>query len=214
MSVQKDGGFMVRGLRLVLCVGVLTLMCDEVVVAHTNLLNLEPVSACRVGLRVYESDRGRQLLGEAIREDFTKHLPGWDKAYDLYEPSSLEIDQLAAVKETVEIICVLGSWCHDSEENVPRFWKILDQADNPNLKLIMFAVGRTVDSRARDILIEIGFDEDLRQQYNVDLVPTFIFYVDDQEIGRIIETPETTLEHDAAQIVSQKPDESGTPSWN
>ena len=39
--------------------------------------NTEPSSACRVGMRVYESERGKLLLGEVIPEDMDRLLPGW-----------------------------------------------------------------------------------------------------------------------------------------
>ncbi len=45
----------------------------------------------------------------------------------------------------------------------------------------------------------IGFDEPLRETYGVELVPTFIFMSGEEELGRIVETPEETLEQDAAR---------------
>ncbi|MCP4291728.1 MAG: hypothetical protein GY780_07810 [bacterium] len=177
-----------------------------------GLPNAQTPSACRAGLRVYESDRGRQLLGEVVEADFLSHLPDWNHEFTSYEPAPLDIAVLAAVEDKIDIICVLGTWCHDSEREVPRFWKILKTADNPNLDLTMFAAGRSSDEEATTLLENIGFDVSLRETYSVELVPTFIFMADGVELGRIIETPETTLEQDAAQILkSEAPREK---SWN
>ncbi len=164
--------------------------------------NTESLSACRVGMRVYESERGRQLLGEVIPEDFDRLLPGWSTERETYKPVAEDLEVLAGVSEQVDIICVLGTWCGDSEREVPRFWKILQEVENPNLVLTHFAIGRLSDETAGELMVEIGFDENLRDVYNVELVPTFIFYRGDRELGRIIETPVGTLEQDAAEILA------------
>jgi len=38
--------------------------------------------------------------------------------------------------------------------------------------------------------------------YKIELVPTFIFYDGDTELGRIIETPQTSIEGDLLKIIS------------
>ncbi len=179
-------------------------------------INGEASAARRAGMQVYESDRGRQLLGEVIEADFPLLLPDWNEEVATYEPSSEDVNALAQVEDDIEIICVLGTWCHDSQREVPRFWKILQETGNPHLELTMFAVGRSSDDSAREILDNIGFDVSLRETYNVELVPTFIFMSDGVELGRIIESPQTTLEQDAALILSvNKPGKiSGKPTWN
>ena len=173
--------------------------------------NTEPSSACRVGMRVYESERGKLLLGEVIPEDIDRLLPGWSVERETYQPDTEDLAVLTAVPETVEIICVMGTWCGDSEREVPRFWKILQEADNSNLTLAHFAVGRASDEKARKLMVEIGFDESLRDVYNVELVPTFIFYRGDRELGRIIEPPVGTLEGDAAEILTAEFTSPGRP---
>lgn len=89
-----------------------------------------------------------------------------------------------------DITIVFGSWCSDSEQQVPHFIKILDQAgfDDDQLKII--AVNRqkhTEEVQIADLQIE--------------LVPTFLIYQKGKEIGRIIETPAETLEEDLWQII-------------
>ncbi len=185
------------------------LLADESVV-----VNGEPSSACRVGMRVYESERGRQLLGEIIPADLHDLLPGWDKEMALYTPDPTDIVMLAEISQQVEIICVLGTWCSDSQREVPRFWKVLNEADNPNLEFTMFAVGRSSDSEARHLMESIGFDESLRLLYGVELVPTFIFSIAGREIGRIIETPTGTLEGDMTGILSKNTEGGGASAWH
>ena len=167
--------------------------------------------ADRVDVGWFEGERGGHLLGEILRTDIAAHLPDWDGDYADYEPADVPLGVLAAVEEPVEIICVLGTWCHDSEREVPRFWKILDRAANPNLELTMFAVGRTGDTAADSVLTGLGFDENPRATWGVEFVPTFVFMRGGRELGRIIEIPAASLEEDAAALVSRAPD---APAWH
>lgn len=198
---------------LVILFSVLSGVICQAGTTSLGLVNAEPLAACRTGMRVFESDRGKILLGEVIQADFPRLLPGWDQEFADYVPAPKDVAVLAEVVDPVEIICVLGTWCSDSERQVPRFWKVLSEAANPNLELVMFSVGRTADEKARDVMVEIGFDESLRTTYNVELVPTFIFIRGEEELGRIIETPETTLEQDAAVILGSQVGETSQPAW-
>jgi hypothetical protein len=94
---------------------------------------------------------------------------------------------------------------------VPRFWRVLDAAANPNLRLRMIAVGRKDDAAAQATLVELGFAEDVRAAHGITLVPTFIFALADggDELGRIEETPEVSLERDAAGFLASLAGESG-----
>lgn len=176
-------------------------------------LNAEPLSACRSGMRPYEASDGLQLLGELVRGDFPRLLPGWDAAAAAAAFDAADLAVLAAVDHKVEIICVLGTWCSDSRREVPRFWRILEQAANPNLELTLFGVGRRDDARADEILREMGFDESPRTVYGVGPVPTFIFRRDGVELGRIVETPTATLERDAALFCAAGPVRDPEPAW-
>jgi thiol-disulfide isomerase/thioredoxin len=215
--ILNSGGRIPRAAALFVLVGALAASVGTAVaqrpLSPSAIINAESHSVCRVGMRVYESERGRQLLGEVIPGDFDRLLPGWSAEQADYVPSVEDLAVLADVSEPVDIICILGSWCHDSEREVPRFWKILEKAENPNLLMTYFAVGRSTDEKARELMVEIGFDENLRDVYTVELVPTFIFLKDDVELGRIVETPETTLEQDAARILSSGPGLVEQPAW-
>jgi hypothetical protein len=105
--------------------------------------------------------------------------------YQTYIPDMSVIQQLTPLKDGVEILVVLGTWCSDSQEQVPAFFKILDQIrfDKKMVQIIC------VDSNKK------AGDIDL-VNYNIEKVPTFIVYKKGREVGRIIETPYTTLEKD------------------
>ncbi|MCF8302441.1 MAG: thioredoxin family protein [Bacteroidales bacterium] len=102
--------------------------------------------------------------------------------YDLNEYLVSKIDPL--IQQT-DIVIVLGTWCSDSKREVPRFIKILEHANYPFERLEMICVDRNKETG--DISIE---------SLNIEYVPTFILYSKGKEIGRIIESPEQSLEED------------------
>jgi thiol-disulfide isomerase/thioredoxin len=110
--------------------------------------------------------------------------------YNVYEPSKASIKKLERKLDNVEITIVLGTWCSDSKREVPRFYKVLDDAGYNDSLVKVIAVTR--DKKA------VFFDID-----NLDIkrVPTFIIYENGEEIGRIIETPKKSLEKDLEKIV-------------
>ncbi len=75
----------------------------------------------------------------------------------------------------------------------------------------MFAVGRKDDAAALAKSEAVGAPRDIRAVWGVTLVPTFIFRVDGEELGRIIETPTGTLEGDAADLVAPADADLGAP---
>lgn len=115
----------------------------------------------------------------------------FDEYYQIYEPDKSVLDQLKLKKEGVEILIILGTWCSDSQEQVPKFFKILDKINFNRKHVQMICVSRDK---------EAGLIETVN--YNIQKVPTFIVYRKGREIGRIIETPYITLEKDLLMFFS------------
>lgn len=111
------------------------------------------------------------------------------REYPAYTPDFSIMAQLKTALSDIQIIIVLATWCGDSKEQVPRFLKVLDQADFEPERCIM--IGVDTQKLARDLDVSV---------YDIDRVPTFIFYRNEVEIGRIIETPKSTLESDMLKI--------------
>ncbi len=155
---------------------------------------------------VVAGEKGPYLVGEVAREDVLRHFPAWSDTARAYAPDTAQVAALAGVQQPIEIVCVMGTWCGDSQREVPRLWRVLEAAANPRLRLTMLAVGRKDDLAAQDMAEEIGCPRDLRSRWDVTLVPTFIFLDGERELGRIVETPRVTLEADAAAILADVAD--------
>jgi len=115
--------------------------------------------------------------------------------YKIYETEPLIIKQIQSIlnKGDYEITSVFADWCSDSEYQLPNFYKVLDEVGFANGKRKLIAVDRSKNAQVIDL-----------SEYDIQLVPTFIIYLKGEEIGRIIETPNDTLEKDLLAILKAK----------
>ena len=102
--------------------------------------------------------------------------PGFAQGYETFEPEPLELP------EDLTVWLFFGTWCHDSQREVPRLLKLLEAAGlgDENLRLI------GLDYRKRE-------PRGRAAEFNVRYTPTAIFMRGDVEVGRIVERPNTSL---------------------
>jgi thiol-disulfide isomerase/thioredoxin len=142
---------------------------------------------------VVDSTRNREILIDYVNKEGLQTGEFESHYMDEYSNYSADNDAINKLKESLaeyDILIVLASWCIDSKEQVPRFLRILDLAAYPEEKLLMLAVDS--NKKARDV--ETDF-------LDIVLVPTFILYKEGIEKGRIVETPEKSLELDLLRII-------------
>jgi thiol-disulfide isomerase/thioredoxin len=88
----------------------------------------------------------------------------------------------------------MGTWCSDSQEQTPVFYKVMDACDFNEELIEVIGVNDTKTT-----------PDNLQEGFDLERVPTFIFYKDGIEIGRIVEYPQETMEADMLKIVSGQP---------
>ena len=135
------------------------------------------------------------LMGIVTKEDF-KQPPfnqWFDENYNYYTLNKSVVKEMKNHLNVITIKVFLGTWCGDSQIEIPSFIKLLDALNFDYKNLTMIAVDR--DNKT---------PENLQEGLNIIRVPTFIFYKNDIEIGRYVEFPRETLEKDILKIVSGK----------
>ena len=132
------------------------------------------------------------LMGRTRPAAILDVAPEWREGYDAYRPDAADLEAIRHAPPGSLLMVYFGSWCSDSRIGVPHLLKILDEARAPHLKTRYVGVDRSKKKPARRL-----------DGVGLDLVPTFVLSVDGREIGRIIETPATTLEHDLALLVGK-----------
>lgn len=136
----------------------------------------------------------KMLIGYCTREAFqdTAFKVWFDEQYHNYQPDYEVLDELEGKLDDISITIVMGTWCSDSKEQIPSFYKILDELKYDTNKITLICVDRKKKGLS-----------DEANGLNIELVPTIIFYRINEEIGRIIETPAESLEKDMLEIVSK-----------
>ena len=99
---------------------------------------------------------------------------------------------IRSVQEGVDVTIFFGGWCGDSKREVPRFLRLADQSGFPKSRIKLYALDRTKKS-----------DDGLTEKFGIERIPTFIFLKDGKEMGRITESPKTTLEGDVLTILAR-----------
>ncbi|RMA57183.1 thioredoxin family protein [Ulvibacter antarcticus] len=121
-----------------------------------------------------------------------------------YNPNQEKIAQIETLLSDYTITAFFGTWCGDSKEELPRFYKILEEADFSLDRLTVVAV-----ASERDFYKQSPGGEE--EGLNIHRVPTFIFYKDGKEVNRIVEHPVNSLETDILHILQQQ---SYTPNYH
>lgn len=133
---------------------------------------------------------GQELVGPADREAILERCPAWAAVAAAYQPDPEALIKLAGLGREVRIEVFFGSWCSDSEAHVSAFFKVLDMADTPLIRAAYVGVPEAKDKR-----------EPYVRGRGVEKLPTFVVLVDGREVGRIVETPQRSVEADLVRLL-------------
>ncbi|MGI2260270.1 thioredoxin family protein [Shewanella sp. GXUN23E] len=115
----------------------------------------------------------------------------FSEGYQSYQVDEQTLAALKAVDTPTEIVVIIGTWCPDCHRETPRFIRIMEELNNPNITARYIGV----DRQKQD-------PEGLAAQYEFTRIPTFIVLQNGKEVGRIVERPTETLEKDLANILN------------
>ena len=133
-----------------------------------------------------------ELLGELTKEEILEKLPDWQAVVASYTPKPEVIEKLKSINREIQIEVFLGTWCPDSKAHVSAYFKIMELVENPLLRTTY--IGLPQEKQARQEFIE---------GKNIVRIPTFIVTMNNQEKGRIIETPVKSVEEDLLDITNK-----------
>lgn len=93
-----------------------------------------------------------------------------------YKPKTEVLNNLAAVKDSVHIIALIGTWCEDSHYIFPQLLKMLNQANYTMNNLTIIGVDRPKVS-ITPLSLALGLKK----------TPTILVFKNGKEIGRVEE---------------------------
>ena len=161
-----------------------------------SILTLVIILNCTVSIKANADSstaHNEHLIGEIDQSALleTPYRSWYKKNYSSYSPDKDSLEALEKGLNGIKVKIFMGTWCHDSQREVPRLYKILENSnfDLSNLSLVSLSPDKNTPRG-----LEVGL--------SIQRTPTFIFFKNDVEIGRIVETPRDSLENDMLKIVS------------
>ena len=124
--------------------------------------------------------------------EFLSRKPDIKTNVDLYDPDTEVLEKIKMFIEDIEIKIFSADWCPDCRIQLPRFFSVILALGDEDFGFEILEVDRTKKD-------ELGMAEDL----GVMAIPTFIFFRDGEEIGRIIERPKGRMEEDIVEIIGR-----------
>lgn len=76
----------------------------------------------------------------------------------------------------LRFVVFAGTWCEDTQSLLPVFFRMLDKAGFDSKQVLIYGTDR--DKKTL---------KNIQEAYKVSLVPTFIVYYKEKEIGRVVE---------------------------
>lgn len=123
-------------------------------------------------------------------------LSSYDDFSDNFNAAELSSDDKQKIHQwpiDLKVDIYFGTWCHDSQIEVPKMLKILSSKSEILARLI------ALDYEKNDPL-------GLAHSKDIKYTPTFIFYRENKEIGRIVEKPTLSLVDDINVMLTNKED--------
>ena len=142
-----------------------------------------------------KKDADGYLVGISNRFYFqdSAYKEWFDSRYQEYTTDQQVVNEISKHIHKLTIKAFMGTWCEDSQREMPKFYKILDQTQFDENYFQLICVDKTKKQ------------ENLEKDFNIIRVPTIIFYKNGKEIGRFVEYPRETIEKDILKIISEQP---------
>lgn len=124
-------------------------------------------------------ENGEKILNGYINRSIVENDTAFRWFRDNMQWAQTDANAIAAFsknKDKFSMIVFGGTWCHDTQNLWPAFYKLIDKSGYPENKITLIGVKRDKTTI-----------EDLHTKWHITNVPTFIVMHDGKEIGRVVE---------------------------
>ena len=131
--------------------------------------------------------RGKITFGDILNETSCSWLSTGAKTY---HPNRDMIDGLNRIAGDYRFVVFSGTWCSDTKDLLPKFYKVLTEANIDLRSVEMYGVNRAKQA--------LNIETTL---YGIKNIPTIIIMHQFREVGRIVETVNLSIEEDLYAIM-------------
>jgi hypothetical protein len=142
-----------------------------------------------------DKDGSKMLVGIADKSKLMDDnaFSWFKKGYTQYKPNSVAIKTIIRQASSLHIVVFGGTWCSDTHDLLPGFYKAMDAAGIKDSQIKLYLVNR--DKKTKD-----GASD----KYQITNVPTIIVFKGDVQLGKVVEIAKTTIEADIAAMLIDK----------
>ena len=130
----------------------------------------------------------QQLSGDSAFKWFAENQKG-------YSPYAAALQTLKSNKDSVQFLVFGGTWCHDTQFILPKFFSLSEAAGISQNQITLLGVDRSKKTI-----------QNLSERFNIINVPTIIVLKGGKEIGRVVEYGKTGMfDRELGEIIAAKP---------
>lgn len=168
------------------------LLCGLVCCFFSACLGPKRTGASYVVISDTETKVLKGILTRPVLETDTSFA--WFKENRQYgSADAFAVEQFRRKAKKFHLLIFAGTWCHDSQNLLPKLYRLLDKSGYPETRVQLVGVDRKKTAPG-----------DLHLQWKLSSVPTFIVLVNGKEAGRVVEYGHTgNMERELAEIVSR-----------
>jgi thiol-disulfide isomerase/thioredoxin len=146
-------------------------------------------------------DSNSALAGEKedyrLNRSILNRSAWFTEGYKSYLPNTEAVSRLHDANKNLSFVVFGGSWCSDTKKALPKFYKVIEQAEIPAKKVMLYGVDRDKNSLEKD------GSKRQSKYYHINHVPTFIVFYNGKEIGRLDEIPDKSIEQDLVDLIAK-----------
>ncbi len=124
----------------------------------------------RPGEKTYKGILSRDIL--LADSSFTWYAENLEH----YTTNQSALEGLRKLKDSLQLLVFMGTWCEDSHNVIPKLFSLCDQAAFPQNHITLIGVDRNKKTWGH-----------LCEALNVDKVPTILLMKQGKELGRVVE---------------------------
>ncbi|MGX5172602.1 TlpA family protein disulfide reductase [Aliikangiella sp. IMCC44653] len=130
------------------------------------------------------------FTGDISPQSLLKTFKVFSQEFDRYSPTTQEVELFSKLK-SFDFKVFFGTWCHDSQREVPRLIKLAQLSGVPLSQIQLIALNQ-------DKQLPPAY----RASFKVQFTPSIFLLKNNKIVNQVIETPHRSLAQDLAESIN------------